>query len=417
MSLVGLYNDTLKEVTLDALACAENHIVLMHKNIPVAEYKIDGDTGRIINDITVLEPEHLPLPVQISFKNNRMAAEDMQEWVSYRSVPRSRNDFASLLKKYSVSTASAAAYKSLGLNLSDQYWFKPKGADLDWKNINLFQNDFLKQDFESSTEFNTSVCSPDTNSNGELPKFWCVENGRRMLYKQGSKPFYQQPYNEVFASRLLDKLELDHVQYALKPIKAKLYSVCETFVTANTEYIPALDVLTAKKKSNSDSSYTHFFRCLDLLNVEITKNDINNMLVFDNIINNVDRHYGNFGYIRDAESLKFIKFAPIFDNGNSLWYDALDYDVKLGNQQAKPFRDKQKKQITLVDEFSLPISELSENFIQETAFDTFSSAIKSGKRITEERLNKIIQCVNNRVRGILYLTEKYNKIYDDDFER
>lgn len=81
-----------------------NHILLMHKNIPVAEYKIDIDTGAIISNITVLEPEHLPLPVQFCVKNNRLAAyavNAMGEWVDYCSIPRSRS--ASLLARYDVS--------------------------------------------------------------------------------------------------------------------------------------------------------------------------------------------------------------------------------------------------------------------------------------------------------------------------
>lgn len=269
----------------------------------------------------------------------------------------------------------------------------------------MFRHDFWQPEANASSVFEDGPCSPDVNCNGELPKFWGIEQGRRILYKQGSTPFHQQPYNEVFASRLLAKLGLDHVPYDLKSIKDTPHSVCETFVTPNTEYIPAVDVLTARKKSNNDSYYTHFFRCLDLLNVGITKQDVDNMIVFDYIINNTDRYYGNFGYIRNAETLEFIKFAPSFDNGNSLWYDALDFDIKVVNQPAKPFRDKQDKQIKLVDEVSLPLAELSEDFIRETALEVFSPAISSGTRVTEERLNKIIHFVNVRSSGILSLAE------------
>jgi len=47
----------------------------------------------------------------------------------------------------------------------------------------------------------------------------------------------------------------------------------------------------------------------------------------DRIINNIDRHYGNFGFIRNADTLEFQGFEPIFDNGNSLWYNVSDFEM------------------------------------------------------------------------------------------
>jgi len=45
---------------------------------------------------------------------------------------------------------------------------------------------------------------------------------------------------------------------------------------------------------------------------------IRDMLVFDALIYNEDRHFGNFGLLRDNISGKIKAPAPIFDNGNSL---------------------------------------------------------------------------------------------------
>ena len=42
------------------------------------------------------------------------------------------------------------------------------------------------------------------------------------------------------------------------------------------------------------------------------------MLVFDALIYNEDRHFGNFGVLRDNHSGNIIAPAPIFDNGLSL---------------------------------------------------------------------------------------------------
>ena len=46
---------------------------------------------------------------------------------------------------------------------------------------------------------------------------------------------------------------------------------------------------------------------------------LNEMLVFDALICNTDRHFGNFGVLVDSHSNKIIKPAPLFDHGNALF--------------------------------------------------------------------------------------------------
>lgn len=53
---------------------------------------------------------------------------------------------------------------------------------------------------------------------------------------------------------------------------------------------------------------------------------IKSMLVFDAVIYNEDRHFGNFGILRDNRSGVVIGAAPIFDNGLSLFNFAMPND-------------------------------------------------------------------------------------------
>ena len=56
------------------------------------------------------------------------------------------------------------------------------------------------------------------------------------------------------------------------------------------------------------------------------------MLIFDSLIYNTDRHFGNFGLLVDNKTNLPIAFAPIFDNGLSLFNYAMDDDLRdLGN--------------------------------------------------------------------------------------
>jgi len=58
-------------------------------------------------------------------------------------------------------------------------------------------------------------------------------------------------------------------------------------------------------------------------------------LVFDALVCNVDRHFGNFGLLVDNRSNKPCAFAPIFDNGMALFPFAMEDDFRDLDAYAK----------------------------------------------------------------------------------
>ena len=73
------------------------------------------------------------------------------------------------------------------------------------------------------------------------------------------------------------------------------------------------------------------------------------MLVVDYIIANEDRHFNNFGFVRNAETLEYLGMAPVYDSGTSLWYNTF----RVGSRtDCKPFRKDHAEQIKLVGDFS-----------------------------------------------------------------
>ena len=51
------------------------------------------------------------------------------------------------------------------------------------------------------------------------------------------------------------------------------------------------------------------------------------MFVFDAVVCNTDRHFGNFGVLVDNHTNTVIDNAPIFDNGLSLWGFAMENEL------------------------------------------------------------------------------------------
>jgi HipA-like C-terminal domain. len=363
-------------------------MLFMNQEIPVAELEINETFGRIQELTKSINPEYLPLLV--TYQKDKEGA--LQKWLQSRSIPKTRKNFSALLEGAGVATADALSIKSLGLNLSDQYWFKPVDSNLQWKDVNLFQNDFLPQRFSVQKNIQGSSYSPDVSSNGELPKFWTIKNDKRYLYKESTAPYYQQGYNEVYASKLLDIMEVPHVKYSLDTIKDVTYSVCETFITPETEYVPALYIKDVCPKLNHENDYQHFVRCMEKLEIPCTKAQLETMLGFDYLIHNNDRHYGNFGFIREVKSQKILGMAPLFDHGNSLWYREINQNMKFKNQEAKPFKEDHEKQFQLIKNSMLPLEKLTNEKIHQLTQEVFSKNNLIDKDRIERLQYNVVQC-------------------------
>lgn len=80
---------------------------------------------------------------------------------------------------------------------------------------NPFSEDIGKSLFHGNvTEF-TDIISPDLFTNGNLRKRWTIDNNNRRLIKAGNSTSRQEPFNEVIASGICDRLNIKHVDYHL----------------------------------------------------------------------------------------------------------------------------------------------------------------------------------------------------------
>ena len=273
-----------------------------------------------------------------------------------------------------------------------------------WEDVNFFDNSFSDDIgdvlFGAPKKDNAlNFSSPDNTSDGFLKKRWKIIDGKRCLIKGGSNPFRQQPFNEVIATKIMERLDIPHVPYTLVWNKEAPYSVCEDFVDENTELIPAWRVMMTQKKNNSTSVYQHFVNCCGALGVADVVPFLDRMITLDYIIANEDRHFNNFGLIRNAETLEWIGMAPIYDSGSSLGYDKLPGQMKFEKDVGcKPFKNHHIEQLQLVQSFEwLDLSKLDdvEDIIRETlALDTDENYID------EYRINAVVNAVKRRLQNL-----------------
>ena len=381
--------------------------MLMHKRIPVAVIELDDATGFIQKIGEIYAPEHLPVGIPV--RNGIADRTALNDWWTDRSIPASRSGIREALEILEIANTTLLLLRCYGLSLSDQYWIKPDGSNLTWEDINFFDNPFsddigdvLFGAPKHANELNLS--SPDNTSDGFLKKRWKILDGKRCLIKGGSNPFRQQPFNEVIATEIMARLNIPHVPYALVWNNNAPYSICEDFVDENTELIPAWRVMMIQKKSNNVSVYQHFVKCCEFLGIKDVVPFLDRMITLDYIIANEDRHFNNFGLLRNADTLEWIGMAPIYDSGSSLGYDKLPAQMKSEKDVGcKPFKNHHPEQLQLVQSFDwLDLSKLhdvedmirgtltqdtDENYLDEFRIDAVVNAVK--RRI--QNLEQIVQ--------------------------
>ncbi|MDR0500987.1 MAG: HipA domain-containing protein [Coriobacteriales bacterium] len=404
---------------------------LMHKKIPVLELEIDEETSNILSIGDVFAPERIPIGVQVdNFKPNRAS---LNRWWLGRAIPASRLGLRDALELMNVSSTGLLLLKCFGLSLSDQYWVDSHEKHLNWDEVNFFENSFSEDVGNAlfghaSGSKKISLESPDNTSDGWLKKKWIVSGKRRLLVKGGSElisslcvlsvsckrrllvkggsePAYQEPLNEVLASSILKRLGIHHANYELAWDGERPLSICEDFITKKTELISAWSIYKSGTKKRNISDYSYFLQRCEELGIPLIREGIERMLVLDYIVVNTDRHYNNFGMVRDADTLQWLGFAPIFDSGTSMWHNQFANRINgLMDQKSKPFNTKHSSQIKHVTDFSwLDFQAL------KGIDDEYSELLAQSVFIDDARRSALCLALNQRIQMLANIVARRRK--------
>jgi hypothetical protein len=372
----------------------------MNKNKKVFDFVYDEEEHFIVN-FERNYPENEDYAPFGLIKINAIDKVEFNKWWKNRQIPASRKGLKEVLHNsnvYDKDNFDLLDAKAYCLSLSDQYWVKGVEEEISWESINFFDNEFSEDIGKilfngGKTALNLNLNTPDMTSNGNYEKRWKIIDGERYLLKAGSKIYNQEPFNELIATKLYERLlnKDEYVEYSVIFDDDKAISKCKNFITKDTELVPAWKINEYYEFLDDEDKYTHYIRCLNNLGIKDAETLTDKMIVCDYIIANKDRHFNNFGVIRDVNTLKFIDVAPIFDNGCSLWYD--ENDMYVGEFfLTKPFEEYEKKQLSLVKKLEwLDISKL-EDFPNEV-----KTILSMDKLLSKERINKIVDQIKLRI--------------------
>lgn len=169
--------------------------------------------------------------------------------------------------------------------------------------------------------------SPDFFTNGDLLKTWILRDNKKILLKDNSYFSKTIPmleiYTEYFAYQVASYLSLNAISYDIEMFNKKLVNSSEIFTNENRIFLPFSVLVDENNKKKI---------VIEKIKKIYGKEQFEDLMVFDALIFNVDRHLGNFGVLADPKTLQKIDNAPIFDNGKSLIYDFNIYKGKIGKE-------------------------------------------------------------------------------------
>ena len=204
-----------------------------------------------------------------------------------------------------------------------------------------------------------------------------------------------QPFNEVLATMICERLGFKHIPYTIDVIKDKIVSKCECFINKDTELVSAYQIL--HNNCDKDKAYETYVNILENNGISKAREEIENMFILDFIMLNEDRHLNNFGIIRNVENLNWIETAPIFDTGQSL--NILDYNDEelVINGDGRFFYDMDKfdtiiNYIKNIKRFDL--SKL-DGICEE--FDDLLHKYQNITKMTDRRIDKICALLLSRI--------------------
>jgi len=311
--------------------------ILKHKDTELMRFElfkdIDGVRAKILS-VDETKKRLLPLDMTANEKS-------LVRWLKNRTIPSNRAYVSNFLAKLGLNEKDIIGILDIchGLSINDCFWVVPDGYNATFAEKNLYDNRFSNTlaeiAFTGYGSYNKSSLrsSPEFTTNGMLAKAWRRQNGEILLYKSGTEGAANtgnEPYSEFYAVQIAQAMGLRAIPYGLSQWKGKLCSTCRLFTSKDISFIAAGRLV----HEGGFTAVMEYYKSLG----DNYYNDLLNMFLFDAVIFNTDRHFGNFGLLIDVESNKIINTAPVFDNGLSLFCYAMQNDLDEIEQYAKTRR-------------------------------------------------------------------------------
>lgn len=185
---------------------------------------------------------------------------------------------------------------------------------------------------------NWSVYQGNSEGSGRSEKIWLCSDNESGLFKFPKTEHTTEHVSEKLASNIAKLLEIPCAKIDIGTYHGRTGSMSYRINNEKQALLEAI-VFISKALPNYDIdrlcdyteniyySFPLIYRIAEVLNLE---KDFFNMLIFDALIGNSDRHHSNWAVLVSPPGS--IEFSPLYDNGSSLccYVNEADIDSYLG---------------------------------------------------------------------------------------
>ena len=239
----------------------------------------------------------------------------LTDFLARRQAPKHRAHIRELLERYGCDDLEGFLRVTHALSLNDTFWVKEADSNLTWDSVSLYRNEFDQLVSEAAfdgviSETDLSSTSPEFGTDGYYAKCWVRDDDGIWLYKSGSGLHVIEPTSEFLVSQLARRICPSYVDYDLTYYHDKLVSKCALFTDEQTGLVKASAVFQGEQTVP---------RLLEFFEAHGCDDAFRRMCVLDALTLNPDRHYGNFGFLFDNDTMEIKTMAPVFDNNRALF--------------------------------------------------------------------------------------------------
>ena len=397
--------------------------VLKLKDIPLVEFSLyvvyEEIFDTVVENYSIKinnvhqENKHL-LPKKLS---SNLTEKELLKWINRRKAPKNRQFVEKILSAIDDSDNPMKYVDvSHALSLNDAYWITNDIMEYKWDELNLYSHPFDEAlSYVAFTGYSQKVSgllsSPEITSSGMLKKCWSNREDGIYLLK-GDDVFQSndgrsQATHEFYAAQVAEAFGIEHIDYGLEEFhhrngNKEIVCICKLFTSENEGFVDASIVAGGKGVDVHN---------LDLSSLSVQKQFSDwfgefyaDMMVFDSLIINRDRHLGNFGMIVDNNTGEYLRPAPLFDNGCSMLLGASKFDLKEGytDYVASLYCkymdcDKQARLFVQERHISRLRKLLDFQFVKHPKYNISDETLKVMSKFIQERARKIIALYQQKI--------------------
>ena len=308
---------------------------LMLKDTPVLYFDLDEFIVEVIHNDLLPYCLRSNIRKANNMKDILFNIQAVKSYLSSRILSLSRDNAKQIYAAFqipqidSIDNRTNICIKCKGVSIQDSFWIKEENANLEWKNVNIRQNNLSDIADISLSGFNPTIATnaicPELTTKGLFRKGWIHIGGNLYMLKSDRTNNFVNTKMEILASEILECFEngIDSIVYAgdIKNTTDGLavISICENFVDEEYSFVEAWEFMDYLKRLGID--FREF--CLKEWGSLFAR-----IPVLDYIIMNTDRHTQNYGALMNNETGKIEKLAPLFDFNCALVADYFMRDAE-----------------------------------------------------------------------------------------